>query len=149
MANCRQTEGNQPSVKDTRNNHQSYQDLPNTVHSRRSLRRHVRRNAGTGPDSLDSSQNLEVQQWQFIDEDIETLVSTQRQPGFRKSWRFLSCSTLTRMSISLLRAQKAAFQCRRCRFDDTVIMQTGSSSPISTMNSENASESRPGNATGW
>ena len=31
IANCRQTESNQPSVKDTGNNHQSYQDPPDTV----------------------------------------------------------------------------------------------------------------------
>ena len=86
----------------------------------------MRRNARTGPDSPDSAQS-------FIDEDIEILVSTQRQPGFRRSWRFFSCGTPMRRSIPLLRAQKSAWtaqdQSDKKRVDDTVIMQTSSNSP--------------------
>ena len=78
----------------------------------------------------------------FIDEDIEIPVSAQRQPGFRRSWRFLS--TLTRRSSSLLRAQKTAsmpqVQSNEKRVDDTVIVQTCFSSPSSTANSEDASD---------
>ena len=51
---------------------------------------------------------LEAQQSQFIDQALEILVSALRQTGVRRSRRFLSCSTLTRRSLSLLRAQKTA-----------------------------------------
>ena len=40
----------------------------------------------TGVDSPDSAVSLGAPQSQFIDEDIEFLVLTQRQPGFRRSW---------------------------------------------------------------
>ena len=36
-------------------------------------------------------------------------LSRSREPGFRRSWIFLSCSTLMRRSISLLRARKSAW----------------------------------------
>ena len=106
---------------------------PDTVYSTRSWRRQVRRNAPTGPDSPDSAQSVGAQQSQFVNEDIEILVSTQRQPGFRRSWKLLSCSTLKRRSTSLLRAQKPACtpqdQSNEKRVDDTVTMQTSSNSP--------------------
>ena len=107
----------------------------------------------TGADSPDSALSLKAQQSQFIDEATVTAVSAQRQPGFRRSWRFLSCSTLMRRSISLLIAQKTAWtpqdQSNEKRVDDTVIMQTSSSSPSSTVNSEDASDSGSDNATEW
>ena len=81
------TAGSQPPVKETGDNHQSCQDFPDTAHSTRSWRRQVRRNAGTGPDSPDCAQSLEAWQLQFIEEDIEILVSKKRQPRFRRSWR--------------------------------------------------------------
>ena len=69
----------------------------------------------TGADSPDTK-SLEAQQSQFIDEDIEIPVSTQRQPKFRRSWRFFSCSTLSRRSISL---QKLRRQRRSRRYIPT------------------------------
>ena len=85
-ANCRQTESNQPSVKETGNNHQPYQDpqtqctqqdrgdarCGGTLFSLSSKQR-------TGPDGPDSAKSMEAQQSQFIDEGIEIPVSAQLQ----------------------------------------------------------------------
>ena len=101
-----------------------------------------------------SAQSSEAQQSQFIDENIDITVSAQRQNpsksnafrrpsrfhrGFRRSWRFLSCSTLSKWSMSMLRIQKTA-QMPQVQFieklvDDTVLRRTSSGSPSPTANS--------------
>ena len=126
MANCRRTEGNQPSVKETGKNHQSDRDRPDTVHSTRSWRRQVRRSARTGPDSADSAQSVQARQSQFIDEDIETSLSRRRCSPDSED------RVDSSVAVPLLRAQKSARtpqdQSNEKRVDDTVITQTSSHS---------------------
>ena len=147
-----QRDRKQPSVVARSPQTQCTQQDRGTVRCEGTLSSHSSKQR-TSPDSPDSAKSLEAQQAQFIDEDIEILVSTQRQPRFIRSWRFLSCSTLMRRSISLLRAQKSVWtpqdQSNEKRVDDTVIMQTSSSSPSSTVKSEDVSDSASGNATEW
>ena len=122
-----QTESNQPSVKETGNKHQSDQDPPQTQCTQQD------RGDARCDGALRSHSSKQ---------DIEIPVSTQRQPGSRRSWRFLSCSTLMRRLIPLLRAEKSAWtpqdQSNENRVDDTVTMQTSSSSSSSAVNSEDA-----------
>ena len=127
-----------PTTGDTRG------DGMQSAHSSKQ-RRHA-----DGPDSV---QSLEAQQSQFTDEAVEFPVSAQRQTGVRRSSRFLSCSTLTRRSISPLRAQETVrmpqVHSTEKLVDDTVLMRTGSGSPSSTANSEHSSDSGTGNSSEW
>ena len=85
-ANCRRTEGSQPSVKQTTNNHHSCRD-PQTQ---------ITQQDGRDADGSDSAQRSEAQQPQFIEETIEIPVSAQRQTGFSRSWRLLHYSAMMR-----------------------------------------------------
>ena len=115
MANCRRSGGKQPSVKETGNNHELYQDPPDTV----------RRNARTGPRQFRQRPKLG-----------SSGVAVHR-PGDpcldaeAARIQLLSCSTSMRRPASLPRAQKTAppDQSNEKRVDDTVIMQTSSNSP--------------------
>ena len=104
----------------------SYQDPPDTVRSTRSWRRQVQRNAKFPLFRAAHSRRQSKHSMLGIDEALEMPVSVQRQTRFRRSWRFLNCGTLTRRSISLLRAQKTAWMPQvpsiEKRVDDTLIM---------------------------
>ena len=71
----------------------------------------------------------------------------------RRSWRFLSCSTQSRGSMTLLSVQKKA-QMPLVQFieklvDDTVLRRTSSRSPSPIATSRDASDSGSGNSTEW
>ena len=126
--------------------------------------------ATTGADGPDSAQSSEAQQSQFVDENhrhhchrrrgrtpvSQTLSEDHRDStvrGFRRSWRFFSCSTLSKWSMSMLRIQKTA-QMPQVQFidklvDDPVLRRTSSSSPSPTANGRDASDSVSGNSTEW
>ena len=84
---------------------------------------------------------------------IQKIMEISQVGGFRRTWRFLSCSTQSRWSMTLLGVQKTA-QMPLVQFTEklvevTVIMRTSSGTPSTTANSGDASDSDSGNSSEW
>ena len=90
------------------------------------------------PRSEDSEDHGDSPGWR-----IQKITEILLVGGLRRTWRFLSCSTQSRWSITLLMtAQMPVVQF-------TAIIRTSSGTPSTAANSGDASDSGSGNSSEW